>query len=61
MDGNFPLPKEGAHDEDPGPPPRLYMQADIADLLLAMLAGASEGALQLCGVVGLYSETFSDW
>ena len=37
------------------------MQADIADLLLTMLAGASEGALQLCGVVGLYSETFSDW
>ena len=61
MDGNFPLPKEGAHDADPGPPPRLYMQADIADLLLTMLAGASEGAPQLCGVVGLYSETFSDW
>jgi hypothetical protein len=57
IDGNFPLPKAGLVTRIQRRPPRRYMQADIADLLLAMLAGASAGALQRCGVVGLYSAT----
>jgi hypothetical protein len=61
IDGNFADSKEGLVTGIHLPPPWLHMQADIADLLLAMLAGASEGALQRCDVVDLYSATVLDW